>query len=245
MSEHLETLAGALRQRFGAKARAVTLACNEVTLDVAAADLLEVATALRDEEALHFEQMTDLCGVDYLQYGNDEWATTESSSVGFSRGVDSTNFGRLVFGDEVKRTDSGRPRFASVIHLISYRNNQRLRLRCYCEDDDAPVVPSVVGIWSSANWYERESFDLFGILYDGHADLRRLLTDYGFVGHPFRKDFPLVGHVEMRYDPVKQRVVYEPVSIEPRVLVPRVIRPPRAKDPMPADKPAAEGQSNG
>ena len=173
--------------------------------------------------AFGFEQLIDLCGVDYLLYGKDEWATEESTNTGYSRGVDEASSGRLQFGDTLP-VDAMERRFAAVAHLLSLQHNWRLRVRCFAESGDLPVVPSLTEIWSSAQWYEREAFDLYGILFEGHTDLRRLLTDYGFVGHPFRKDFPLVGHVEMRYDPERRRVVYEPVSIEPRVLVPRVIR---------------------
>jgi len=187
--------------------------------------LLEVATALRDHQDFRFQQLIDLCGVDYSQYGRDEWQTDEASRAGFSRGFSGgASSGRLQFGDELESVATRGKRYAVVYHLISYALNQRLRLRVYAGDDDFPMVPTVTEIWKSANWYEREAFDLFGIMFSGHPDLRRILTDYGFVGHPFRKDFPLVGHVEMRYDPERERVVYEPVTIEPRVLVPRVTR---------------------
>lgn len=192
---------------------------GEITAIVLADKLIEVCTTLRDQHS--FEQLLDVCAVDYLQYGVDEW---ETGGSGFSRGVQAGSVGRLSFGDEVPAYESDTPRFAAVYHLLSIKNNKRLRLKVYAEDNEFPVVPSVVGIWSSANWPEREAFDLMGVHFDGHPDLRRLLTDYGFVGHPFRKDFPLVGNVEMRYDPQKKRVIYEPVTIEPRVLVPRVIR---------------------
>ena len=225
MSNSKQQLADALRTAFGEQAQTVTLAVDEVTLELAPEHLLEVATRLRDEENFAFQQLVDLCGVDYSQFGRDEWQTDEASRAGFSRGVEgSASSGRLRFGDELDSTVSQGRRFAAVYHLISYTNNQRLRLRIYAEDDDFPVIPTVTGIWKSADWYEREAFDLFGILFSDHPDLRRILTDYGFVGHPFRKDFPLVGHVEMRYDPERERVVYEPVTIEPRVLVPRVKR---------------------
>ena len=198
--------------------------CGEVTIEVLPADLISVCEVLRDNEVLKFEQLLDVCGVDYSEYGSVEWATDETSATGFSRGVEPATGARLKFGDDIDATDSGRKRFASVYHFMSVTHNHRLRLRVYCENDAVPVVPSVIDLWPSANWFERESFDLFGILYDGHPDLRRILTDYGFVGHPFRKDFPLVGHVEMKYDEEQKRVVYQPVTIEPRVLVPRVIR---------------------
>lgn len=195
-----------------------------VSMDVAAKLLLEVALQLRDDPKLAFVQMTDLCGVDYATYGQTEWSTATADSASFSRAVDSTSIGRLSFNSGAELPTLDRPRFVVAYHLLSLEHNVRLRLHCAAEDDAMPVVPSVTDIWSCADWYEREAFDLFGILFDGHSDLRRLLTDYGFTGHPFRKDFPLIGNVEMRYDPIKQRVVYEPVSIEPRVLVPRVIR---------------------
>lgn len=195
-----------------------------MTIEVAAEDYLSVCKKLRDDERFAFEILIDLCGVDYLSYGQDEWETNATAN-GFSRGVGPVvGHGRLRFGDELPEMDSGRKRFATVVHLLSLKNNQRLRIRVYADDDAMPVMSSVTEIWNGANWFEREAFDLFGIHYDGHPDLRRILTDYGFVGHPFRKDFPLSGHVEMRYDPEKKRVIYEPVSIEPRVLVPKVIR---------------------
>jgi NADH-quinone oxidoreductase subunit C len=186
------------------------------------AQLDGVCRALRDE--LGFEMLMDLTGVDYLEYGQGEWATEEATQQGFSRGVGAASFARLSFHDAPGGRVHEGPRFAVVYQLLSIRHNQRLRVKVYCEDDELPVVDSVTGIWASANWYEREAFDLYGIVFDGHPDLRRILTDYGFIGHPFRKDFPLIGNVEMRYDPEQQRVVYQPVSIEPRVLVPRVVR---------------------
>ena len=191
-------LAQALQQRFKDQIQSCDLAYGEITLGVAADKLLEVAMALRDEEGFRFEQLIDVCGVDYLQYG------VESTPA-----ADATN--------------RDGPRFAAVYHLLSVSLNQRVRLKVML-DGEPPVVDSVVTIWSSANWFEREAFDLFGIIFDGHPDLRRILTDYGFVGHPFRKDFPISGHVEMRYDPEQARVVYQPVSIEPRVGTTRVIR---------------------
>jgi NADH-quinone oxidoreductase subunit C len=225
MSGSRQQLADALRGEFGDKLDSVTLAFDEVTVEVSADNLLEVAGALRDREPFQFQQLVDLCGVDYSQFGRSEWLTDDATRAGFSRGVeDGASMGRLHFGDELDSMAAQGKRFAAVYHLLSYALNQRLRLRVFASDDDFPVVPTVTGIWASANWYEREAFDLFGILFSDHPDLRRILTDYGFVGHPFRKDFPLVGHVEMRYDPERERVVYEPVSIEPRVLVPRVRR---------------------
>ena len=223
MSTQIQQLADALRAALGDKLESVSVEYNEVTLEVDPDNLLKVAVALRDEH--EFQQLVDLCGVDYSQFGRDEWQTEEASRAGFSRGVDAVGTtGRLQFGDDLDSVSQQGRRFAAVYHLISYSRNQRLRLRVFAPDDDFPVVPTVTGVWQVANWYEREAFDLYGILFTGHPDLRRILTDYGFVGHPFRKDFPLVGHVEMRYDPERERVVYEPVSIEPRVLVPRVTR---------------------
>ncbi len=225
MSNSKQQLADALHTALGDLAETVTLAHGEVTLEVAATNLLEAAARLRDDEQLRFQQLVDLCGVDYSQFGRDEWQTESASRAGFSRGVDAgSSSGRLRFGDEMDSMVPQGRRFAAVYHLLSYAGNQRLRLRVYAPDDGFPVIPTVTGIWKSADWYEREAFDLFGILFSDHPDLRRILTDYGFVGHPFRKDFPLVGHVEMRYDPERERVVYEPVTIEPRVLVPRVKR---------------------
>jgi NADH-quinone oxidoreductase subunit C len=224
MSEKTQQLLDKLQARFADALMSSSLEHNEVTIEVGSAGYVDVCLALRDEQDFAFEQLIDLCGVDYLQYGRAEWTTNQSSNTGFSRGVENTTAGRLSFGDELDVDDNAPRRYAVVLHLLSYKNNHRLRVRTYAEDTSFPLVPSVVDIWNSADWYEREAFDLLGILFDGHTDLRRILTDYGFVGHPFRKDFPLVGHVEMRYDPEKGRVVYEPVTIEPRVLVPKVIR---------------------
>jgi NADH-quinone oxidoreductase subunit C len=218
----MNSLAERLNARFGDLLK-ITTSRNEVTAVVAAANLLSVATALRDEPGFRFTEAVDLCGVDYLSYGQTEWDTTDVTSTGFSRGVEGEAVGRFTWADR-PRDVSIPNRFASVVHLLSIELNQRLRLRVFCEDDSMPVVPSLVHTWPGLNWFERESFDLYGIIYDGHPDLRRILTDYGFVGHPFRKDFPLIGNVEVRYDTEQKRVVYEPVSIEPRVLVPRVIR---------------------
>jgi len=211
-----------LRARFEDSIVSVAEPRAEVTIDVAADAWLATARALRDE--FGFEQLVDVSGVDYLSYGSDEW-DTEVSYEGFSRGVEGKGAGRFVWGEQPNGAGvaPGR-RYAAVAHLLSYQHNQRLRLRTFADNDDMPVVASLTGVWPGANWFEREAFDLFGIIFEGHPDLRRILTDYGFVGHPFRKDFPLIGNVEVRYDADKQRVVYEPVSIEPRVLVPRVIR---------------------
>jgi len=190
MTTKLETLELALKNALGEGA-AITSALGELTVVVKAADYIKSMQALRDDPALRFEQMIDLCGVDYSQYGEGTWDG---------------------------------PRFAVVVHLLSVTHNWRVRVRTFCPDDDMPMVESITGIWRAANWFEREAFDLFGILFDGHGDLRRILTDYGFIGHPFRKDFPITGYVEMRYDPEQKRVIYQPVTIEPRENIPRVIR---------------------
>ena len=216
------SLAERLSARFGDLLK-ISVSYGQTLAEVTAANLLSVATALRDEPGFRFTEAVDLCGVDYLSYGQTEWDTTDVTSTGFSRGVEGEAIGRFTWADRPRHVSIPH-RFASVVHLLSIELNQRLRVRVYCEDDSLPVVPSLVHTWPGLNWFERESFDLYGIIYDGHPDLRRILTDYGFVGHPFRKDFPLIGNVEVRYDPEQKRVVYEPVSIEPRVLVPRVIR---------------------
>ncbi len=191
MSARLEKLSEDIKLALGGKLSRLNVHVGEITIEVKAADLLAVCQMLRDAPALKFEQLMDLCGVDYIEYGDGAW--------------------------------SG-PRFAVVYHFLSISLNQRLRLRVYAEDENFPVLPTLMNLWPAANWFEREAFDLFGIMFDGHPDLRRLLTDYGFVGHPFRKDFPMIGNVEMRYDPEQQRVIYQPVSIELRNNVPRIIR---------------------
>ena len=188
---HPETLRDVVSAALGDKARSVTLAYNEVTVEVAADQYVEAMRTLRNAPDCKFEMLIDLCGVDYSDY----------AEVG---------------------TDG--PRFAVVSHLMSLTLNQRLRVRAYCPDVDLPVVASVNDIWNAASWFEREAFDLYGIVFEGHEDLRRILTDYGFIGHPFRKDFPLSGYVEMRYDAEEKRVVYQPVTIEPREITPRIIR---------------------
>ncbi len=221
-----QALQDRLRERFGDTLKNCTLVRGEVTVEIAPQDLLEVATALRDEQDFRFEQCIDVCGMDYSAWGKDEWATEEATGTGFSRGVEVNTAARLPALEEelsVERPGESK-RFAAVYHLLSLTHNQRLRMRVFAPDDQLPVIPSLIDIWNGVNWFEREAFDLFGIIFEGHPDLRRLLTDYGFIGHPFRKDFPLSGNVEVRYDPEQQRVVYQPVSIEPRVLVPRVIR---------------------
>ena len=223
MAEQTLTLVERITARFGAKVLAAAQVRDHAVIDVAPEAWVEVARTLRDDADFRFEQLIDVCGVDYLSYGQVEWDTQNVSNEGFSRGVEGAGPGRFAWANR-PMTPKGDGRFGVVVHLLSVHNNRRLRLRTRCVDDSLPVVGSLVDVWPVANWFEREAFDLFGIIFEGHPDLRRILTDYGFVGHPFRKDFPLIGNVEVRYDAVKGRVVYEPVSIEPRVLVPRVIR---------------------
>ncbi|WP_313953564.1 NADH-quinone oxidoreductase subunit C [Accumulibacter sp.] len=191
MSATLEALCQSLQEHLGERVKSLKVAFGEVTIEVDATDYLSVMQTLRDEPGLSFEELIDLCGVDYSTYGN------------------------------VPR--EGR-RFAAVSHLLSIVRNWRLRVRCFAPDDSFPSLPSVTSIWNSVNWFEREAFDLYGIVFPGHDDLRRILTDYGFIGHPFRKDFPVSGYVEMRYDPDQQRVIYQPVTIEPREITPRIVR---------------------
>ena len=191
MASRLDTLVQDLQSKFGEKLLSVKTALAEVTVEVAAKDYYGVMEALRDAPDFRFDELIDLCGVDYSTYGEGRW--------------------------EGKR-------FAAVTHLLSVEKNLRLRVRVFADDEEFPMLDSVVPLWSSANWFEREAFDLYGIVFAGHPDLRRILTDYGFVGHPFRKDFPISGHVEMRYDPEQQRVVYQPVTIEPRETTPRIVR---------------------
>ena len=186
-----ESLKDSIAAALGEKAKHISLKLGEVTVVVSAASYLQVATTLRDAPGCQFEQLMDLCGVDYSQYKDGVWDGA---------------------------------RYCVVLHLLSVSLNQRVRLKVFAPDDDLPVVASVTGIWNGANWFEREAFDLFGIVFEGHSDLRRILTDYGFIGHPFRKDFPTSGHVEMRYDPEQKRVIYQPVTIEPREITPRIIR---------------------
>jgi len=223
MSSRLQQMCDKLQQLFPEN-DSIHVDIDLVSMHVSHDKLLEVATTLRDDASTAFAQLSDLCGVDYATYGQTEWSTETDSNASFSRAVDASSVGTLTFNTGIDLPELSHERFMVVMHLLSLDHNVRLRLTCPAPNDDIPIVPSVTSIWSSADWFEREAFDLFGILFEGHNDLRRILTDYGFVGHPFRKDFPLVGNVEMRYDPLKRRVVYEPVSIEPRVLVPRVIR---------------------
>jgi len=205
-----------IQARFSREGSNCAIQQGEVTLELSADQLLTTARALRDEAPFQFEMLMDICGVDYLHYGTSEWSTETASKTGFSRGVSPNIEG----GCQPSAVGS---RFAVVYHLLSLSHNQRLRLKTHPIGDPL-VVPSVIEVWNSANWYEREAFDLFGILFEGHPDLRRILTDYGFVGHPFRKDFPLAGHTEMHYSAKAGRVMYQPVDLTPRVLVPKVVR---------------------
>ena len=223
MSDSVPTsLAERLVARFG-ETLAVTAVRRETIAELSATDLVAVATALRDEADFRFSVLIDLCGVDYLGYGQTEWKTHDATGTGFSRGVQGQAMGRFSWAERPRAHDAPR-RFAVSIELLSLELNRRLRLHVFCDDDTLPIMPSLTLVWPGVNWFERETFDLYGIIFDGHPDLRRILTDYGFVGHPFRKDFPLIGNVEVRYDPEQKRVIYEPVSIEPRIGVPRVIR---------------------
>ena len=217
MSEQTDALARQVDAHLQGRARRVASLADELAYEVDPPALVEVCRTLRDAPELKFEMLMDVAGIDYLEFRKDEWQTLSATRTGFSRG-------RLEEEELVPPAPAEGARFAVLYHLLSITHNHRLRLRVKCVDEAEPVVDSVVEIWASANWFEREAFDLFGILFRGHPDLRRLLTDYGFVGHPFRKDFPLIGNVEVRYDPERKRVVYQPVSIEPRVLVPKVIR---------------------
>jgi NADH-quinone oxidoreductase subunit C len=217
LSDRIEQLAQQVQALLEGRVTRVDSLPDEVCFETSAEQLQGVARTLRDAPELGFEQLMDVAGVDYLDYGKSEWKTLSATGSGFSRGVDRRE------PAAAEGLQPGR-RFAVVYQLLSIARNQRLRLKVYCADDEDPSLPSVCDVWASANWFEREAFDLFGILFGGHPDLRRLLTDYGFIGHPFRKDFPLIGNVEVRYDPQQKRVVYQPVSIEPRVLVPKVIR---------------------
>ena len=221
-SESVEALAGKVDARLAASMRRVPALARELAYETDAATLLEVCRTLRDAPELRFQMLIDLAGVDYLHFGRDDWQTDSATRSGFSRA-------RSAQQDPPDPDAAGR--FAVVYQLLSVAHNQRLRLRVRCPDTAEPAVDSVIDVWASANWFEREAFDLFGIVFRGHPDLRRILTDYGFIGHPFRKDFPLTGNVEVQYDPDRQRVVYRPVSITPRVLVPKVIRHDNRYDP--------------
>ncbi len=239
------TLSINLRERFTGVLLECHEAYDEVTIVLVASDLKETCLALRDEPAFEFKQLMDVTVVDYLTYGKTDWETQSATSTGFDRAVNdlfdekegdrriaptknamsieiSSNPSSADVG-AIRRSPSEKERFSVVYHLLSLTNNQRLRIKVNLRESDL-VIPTVVNIWPSANWFEREAYDLFGVFFTGHPDLRRILTDYGFVGHPFRKDFPLSGYVEVRYDAAQGRVIYEPVDIEPRILVPKVIR---------------------
>ena len=216
MKQSVLDLQARVNEKFGSQLVESSISFDELSIEVTALNAKSVLQALRDQ--LGFELLIDLCGVDYLTYGQSNWESAQASNTGFSRGVfdfDVNDNNQELFPPR---------RFAVVYHLLSIEHNVRIRVKVYAADSQQPIVDSVVDVWNVANWFEREAFDLYGILFNGHPDLRRILTDYGFVGHPLRKDFPLIGHVEMRYDAEKGRVVYEPVSIENRVNVPRVIR---------------------
>ncbi|WP_446830600.1 NADH-quinone oxidoreductase subunit C [Candidatus Foliamicus sp.] len=228
MPPRLESMARALLARFNGVLRQRDSSCGELSFDLDAPELVATANALRDEEAFAFAALVDVCGIDYLGYGQAQWRTEQATETGFSRAVEPEAESEGAFAGG-STGDAGLElqapaRFAAIYHLLSLRHNLRLRLRVFAEGENPPLLPSVTEVWQAADWFEREAFDLFGIVFEGHGDLRRILTDYGFIGHPFRKDFPLSGKVEVRYDENKRRVVYEPVSIEPRTLVPRVIR---------------------
>ena len=231
MTSRHEALAARLAARFESALTVVPSRCGEVTAEVGKADLPAIARALRDEADFRFEMLVDVCGVDNLAYGRAEWDTSDATSTGFSRAAEH----EVIVAPADSRFDPRR--FAVVYHLLSISGNYRMRLKTHTGPDNPPIVPSMVGIWPSADWYEREAFDLYGILFEGHPDLRRLLTDYGFIGHPFRKDFPISGNVEVRYDAEKGRVIYQPVTIEPRVLVPKIIREDNRYQPELKDRP--------
>ena len=191
MSQRLDNLQAALQAALGDKIKHLKRDRGEITLTVAAADYADVALRLRDDATLKFEQLIDLCGIDYSSWKDRDWDG---------------------------------PRYCVVSHFLSVSLNWRVRLKVFAPDDDVPVLASLTEVWAAANWFEREAFDMIGVIFDGHVDLRRILTDYGFIGHPLRKDFPVSGHVEMRYDAEKKRVIYQPVTIEPREITPRIIR---------------------
>ena len=242
-----KSLSEQLAECFGERIKISDPGRGMVTIRVSVDDWFEVAQTLRDDTRFLFKQLTDLCGVDYLGYGQVEWETTDATHDGFSRGVEGMGPGRFDWKNRPESTNAEQ-RFSVVVHLLSHSHNTRLRMTTFAADEGFPIVPSLVEIWNSANWYERETFDMFGIIFEGHPDLRRILTDYGFTGHPFRKDFPLIGNVTVRYDEEKGRVVYEPVEIEPRVLVPRVIRDDsryKADDIDKAADEAADSQAPG
>jgi NADH-quinone oxidoreductase subunit C len=232
MNVRYEELSARIAARFGDRLHAVPSRCGELTYEVDRADLIEAGRTLRDDPDFRFEVLVDVTGVDYLGFGEGEWQTDAATSTGFSRAA--------VRETIVTPADAvfDPRRFAAVYHLLSVSRNYRLRLRAFTGTDNPPMLPSVTVVWASADWYEREAFDLYGILFEGHPDLRRLLTDYGFIGHPFRKDFPVSGNVEVCYDAEKGRVVYQPVTIEPRVLVPKIIRDDNRYQDALKDRPA-------
>lgn len=203
-----------LHARLASHTSNVTHAYDEVTMECSAQNLKSIMLELRDEDAFSFDQLIDLCAVDYLSYGQYDWETDSATENGFSRGVEA---------QEARAYALDKPRFAVVYHLLSTKKNHRVRVKLFV-DEAHLIIPSIHDLWKGANWFEREAYDLYGILFEGHPDLRRILTDYGFIGHPFRKDFPVSGQVEMRYDAKLQKVIYAPVDIVPRVLVPKVIR---------------------
>ena len=223
-SATMSAFAQLLQAKLGARLVRIAEARGETAIEVLPENWVEVARLLRDDADLHFELAMDLCGVDYLSWGDVEWDTLDVTSGGFSRGVEGETVGRFSWANRPHPAHIPN-RFGVVVQLISLKYNRRLCLRTHCADDELPLLASLTPVWPGLDWFEREAFDLYGIVFEGHPDLRRILTDYGFVGHPFRKDFPLIGNVEVRYDPAKKRVVYEPVtSVEPRVLVPRTLR---------------------
>jgi NADH-quinone oxidoreductase subunit C len=240
MVEPTQSFTERLKARLQGRLVSVHEALGETTVELAPDAWAESARLLRDDPEFSFEQLIDLCGIDFLGYGSDEWKTTDVSSEGFSRGVEGAGPGRFTW-EQRPRGNGPERRYAVVVHLMSVRFNRRLRIRCFAADNSLPTVQSLVDVFPVANWFERECFDLFGILFEGHPDLRRILTDYGFVGHPFRKDFPLSGNVEVRYDAERKRVVYEPVSIEPRVGVPRVVREDSRWQQAASELPAKDG----
>jgi NADH-quinone oxidoreductase subunit C len=224
MSDQLNHLSSELQRVFASSLHSIEIKFDELNVVVSSNELLNVLTKLNQAPEFNFDQLIDLAGIDYLEFGTDEWNTESATSSGFSRGVEKASFGRFTFDDAKQSANMDHPRYAVVYHLLSVTKNIRMRVKVLCKNNDLPILPSVTGLWTSANWYEREAFDLYGIVFEEHPDLRRILTDYGFTGHPFRKDFPLVGNVEVRYDPDQKRVIYQPVSIEPRINVPKVIR---------------------
>jgi NADH-quinone oxidoreductase subunit C len=254
MATRAENLAAALQSELGDRLARVTVVLGEVTAVVKPENLVAVASALRDAPAFRFEQLIDLCGVDYDGYGkvaasrtpySEGWAGAPlgnpAPETDMSPAIDEHAPQSAASAQHEHELIPAGARFAVVYHLLSVTHNHRLRLRVFCADAEFPMVDSVIGVWPSANWFEREAFDLYGIVFSGHPDLRRILTDYGFIGHPFRKDFPLSGTVEMRYDPDQRRVIYQPVTIEPREIVPRTVRVENYADidvePEPAKKP--------